>query len=625
MAVGDFVTYTSIDHYNEIPEPDPEDPEGIWYMPQRRQELEEDGIPPNIEDAAIKECFHDSYHDAGEFGGLGPKAQSSAMYLTLTETIHGDDDDTPEASIPIVVSVTLDPVTSDVQTTAVGTVRPGSTIEPGQQPTQAPPTAAPVSDVPKTVDNTALPVNEGQPPPSTAPAQEAPPATIVVGDATITRNSNSDLVIGTQTLRPDTPVTLQPPNEGPNNNNENNNNDNNNNENNENSNNNPSPTTVVLQTNPSGETLLVAGDTTTTLPAAATPPPQDEQPTPAPVVVTAGGQTLTLNPTTANDGNVVLPDGQTLSPGSTITLPGAGPDGEPATIALLPGTTAAGDSNGDGSQGASTGAPLLVVNGVTTALPAATAGSAEGAGGASVTVIGGATFTLVPTTATGSDGAAATGTAVVLPDGRTLAPGSSATLLASAGSTAPTPVALVVETDEDGSTHTQLVVGSVTAELGGGDAGATGTATGTAAGSAGSATPTVLPVTPLADGDGVVVAGRTIGVGESVTLAGGTVVAVKTEGEGGSAKTVVVVGGKSVTLSGSASKTATPAATTTTGDGLGGDVWEGVGGTRTTAAGTAAAATSTGGGAGRIGVGDKAVVVAVAGLGWAASGCCGWM
>ncbi|KAK0622274.1 hypothetical protein DIS24_g11229, partial [Lasiodiplodia hormozganensis] len=604
MAVGDFVTYTSIDHYNEIPEPDPEDPEGIWYMPQRRQELEEDGIPPNIEDAAIKECFHDSYHDAGEFGGLGPKAQSSAMYLTLTETIHGDDDDTPpEASIPIVVSITLDPVTSDVQTTAVGTVPPGSTIEPGQQPTQAPPTAAPVSDVPKTVDNTALPVNEGQPPPSTAPAQEAPPATIVVGDATITRNSNSDLVIGTQTLRPDTPVTLQPPNEGPDNNNDNNNE---NNENDNNNNNNPSPTTIVLQTNPSGETLLVAGDTTTTLPAAAAPPPQGEQPTPVSVVVTAGGQTLTLNPTTAGtgaddgNGNLVLPDGQTLSPGSTVTVPGAGPDGQPATIALLPGTTAAGDSNGDGSQGTSTGAPLLVVNGVTTALPtaaAATAGSADGAGagGASITVVGGETFTLVPTTVTGGDGAAATvGTAVVLPDGRTLAPGSSATLLAPTGSgaaTSPTPVALVVETDEDGTTHTQLVVGSVTADLGGAAAG-TGTAAGSA-GSAGSATPTVLPVTPLADGDGVVVAGRTIGVGESVTLAGGTVVAVKTEGEGGSAKTVVVVGGKSVTLSGgaSASRTATAAATTTTGDGLGGDVWEGVGGTRTTAAGTAAAAT----------------------------------
>ncbi|OJD31461.1 uncharacterized protein BKCO1_4800042 [Diplodia corticola] len=537
MAVGDFVTYTSINHFGEQPEPDPEDPEGLWYVPVRDVEKQELGVPSNIEDAAVQQCFHDEYYDAALVGELGPKELSTALFLTLTETIHEGVSDPPEASIPSMVEVTMEPpvpdiITSEVKTTAVGTVLPGSTTKPAPSPTQSNPAATetiPVaSEGGEVADNTALPVEDGQTP-STTPAKASPTA-IIIGDATVSRNSNSELLIGTQILQPGIPVTLDSAKD---------------------SDGNLSPVTVILETS-GGETLLAVGDTITTIPPAAPPQPSD-----ANTVITAGDQTLSFNPS-AN--NIVLPDGRTLSPGSTITLPGSNPssvnkgdDDQPLTIALLPPATTTNNDNDDTTP---SDPRRLVINGITTTLPVPfpAASISNPTPSTVIAVAAGATYSLT-LLLLGPDPSARPTVAAILSDGRTLSPGADAT----------SPVALLVDTDARGSpTATRLVVGTAVAVLG--------------------PAVTVAAASAAAEGG----AGRT-GVGGGWES---DVVSVEGSGTGTGMATAREV-------------TTTTMAMTTSGGGggLGDAVWEGLGGTRSGAADAAATASGDGerkGGAERV-------------------------
>lgn len=175
-----------------------------------------------------------------------------------------------------------------------------------------------------------------------------------------------------------------------------------------------------------------------------------------------------------------------------------------------------------------------------------------------------------------------------MPDGQTLRLGASATLLPTGAVTDgvipfPTLVALTVA---DGTTR--LVVGSVTAAL------PTGWA------SVGSGEGRAQTVT-LADGDvagvtpvstrGVVVSKKTVEVGESVTVKDKTVVVVGTAAGG---VTEVVVGGQTVTLAADgngagvtgAGTGESPASSSASSSGLGGAVWDGLGGAGTSRAGT---------------------------------------
>lgn len=476
LAVGPFVTYTSINAYGEPPAPDPDDPKGLWYMPIGAYFDQELGVPSGISDAAVKLCTEDDWHANGFQTGEPALELTSELYLTLTSTLHDDSPDPPEMTAsgveiseqPLEPSNEVPVTDSPPAPTKTGSALPDNTNQPAPTPTLFNPDVS--ATAPSTGDGTALPVkeppsdnNDDQEPPASAPVTEAPPAlesTLIIGSATITRNSNSALVIGTQTLQPNTPITLNPAPANPED------------DNNENA---PAASaTIILQTS-AGLTQLIAGATTTTLAPLHAPQPG---------VIIAAGQTFSLNPAASNDDGpgaaVVLPDGQTLRLGASATL--------------------------------------------------------------------------LPTSAV-TDG--------VIP--------------------LPTLVALTVA---DGTTR--LVVGSVTAAL------PTGWA------SVGSGEGRAQTVT-LADGDvagvtpvgtrGVVVSKKTVEVGESVTVKDKTVVVVGTAAGG---VTEVVVGGQTVTLAADgngagvtgAGTGESPASSSASSGGLGGAVWDGLGGAGTSRAGT---------------------------------------
>ncbi|MCJ1339004.1 hypothetical protein MMC09_004293 [Bachmanniomyces sp. S44760] len=158
------------------------------------------------------------------------------------------------------------------------------------------------------------------PPPAVAPAVTAPP--VVVGASIISANSASQYVVGSQTLALGSSIVIGSG---------------------------TATTALALQTNSNGRTEIVVGTSTSLLPLGGT---GGASALPA---LTIAGQTITANPA----GQFIV-SGQTLAPGSTITL-GSGASATPVVL-----------------QTNSNGQTQLVVGTSTSTLPSATAALGSG-------------------------------------------------------------------------------------------------------------------------------------------------------------------------------------------------------------------------------------------------------